>query len=77
MEKQLFTWGSWDMFDTLFMSFMDCTFIKNVGKYKVGDKAYCIDMDYENGTMSVYESEDDLDTPSATFKLELHAYELE
>lgn len=77
MEKQLFTWGSWDSIDTLFMSFTNCTFIKNVGKYKVGDEVYCIDMDYENGTMSVYESDDDLDTPSATFKLELHAYELE
>lgn len=77
MEKQLFTWGSWDLCDTLFIAFMNCVFIKDVGKYKAGDKAYCIDMDYENGTMSVYESADDLDTPSATFKLELHTYELE
>lgn len=77
MEKQLFTWGSWDSIDTLFMSFTDCTFIKNVGKYKAGDKAYCIDMDYENERMDVYESADNLNTPSTTFKLELHAYELE
>lgn len=38
MEKQLFTWGSWDLCDTLFITFMNCVFIKDVGKYKAETK---------------------------------------
>ena len=34
MEKQLFTWGSWDLCDNLFIAFMNCVFIKDIGKYK-------------------------------------------
>ena len=37
MEKQLFTWGSWDECGTLFVTFTNCIFIKDVGKYKAGD----------------------------------------
>ena len=40
MEKQLFTWGSWDLCDNLFIAFMNCVFIKDIGKYKAGDKVY-------------------------------------
>lgn len=75
MEKQLFTWGSWDLCDTLFIAFMNCVFIKDVGKYKVGDKVYCIDMDFEEGLMYVYESADELDAPNAIYKLELQVNE--
>lgn len=75
MEKQLFTWGSWDECGTLFVTFTNCIFIKDVGKYKAGDKVYCIDMDLEEGLMYVYESEDELDAPNATYKLELQVNE--
>lgn len=51
MEKQLFTWGSWDLCDNLFIAFMNCVFIKDIGKYKAGDKVYCIDMNFEEGLM--------------------------
>lgn len=71
MEKQLFTWGSWDLRDNLFITFMNCVFIKDVGKYRAGDKVYCIDMDFEERFMYVYESDDGLDIPNATYKLEL------
>lgn len=53
MEKQLFTWGSWDLCDNLFIAFMNCVFIKDIGKYKAGDKVYCIDMNFEEGLMYV------------------------
>ena len=75
MEKQLFTWGSWNQYDTLSISFMNCVFIKDVGKYKAGDKVYCIDMDFEEGLMYVYESVDALDAPNATYELELQVNE--
>ena len=75
MEKQLFTWGSWDLCDNLFIAFMNCVFIKDIGKYKAGDKVYCIDMNFEEGLMYVYESADELDAPSATYKLELQVNE--
>lgn len=75
MEKQLFTWGSWDLCDNLFIAFMNCVFIKDIGKYKAGDKVYCIDMDFEKGLMYVYESADELDAPNATYKLELQVNE--
>lgn len=75
MEKQLFTWGSWDECGTLFVTFTNCIFIKDVGKYKAGDKVYCIDMDFEEGLMYVYESENELDAPNATYKLELQVNE--
>lgn len=73
MEKQLFTWGSWDLCDNLFIAFMNCVFIKDIGKYKAGDKVYCIDMNFEEGLM--YESADELDAPNATYKLELQVNE--
>jgi hypothetical protein len=75
MEKQLFTWGSWDLCDNLFITFMNCVFIKDVGKYRAGDKVYCIDMDFEEGLMYVYESADELDIPNAAYKLELQVNE--
>lgn len=75
MEKQLFTWGSWDECGTLFITFTNCIFIKDVGKYRAGDKVYCIDMDFEEGLMYVYESADELDIPNATYKLELQVNE--
>lgn len=75
MEKQLFTWGSWDLCDNLFITFMNCVFIKDVGKYRAGDKVYCIDMDFEEGLMYVYESADELDIPNAIYKLELQVNE--
>lgn len=75
MEKQLFTWGSWDECGTLFVTFTNCIFIKDVGKYRAGDKVYCIDMDFEEGLMYVYESADELDIPNATYKLELQINE--
>lgn len=75
MEKQLFTWGSWDLCDNLFIAFMNCVFIKDIGKYKVGDKVYCIDMDFKEGLMYVYESADELDAPNAIYKLELQVNE--
>lgn len=75
MEKQLFTWGSWDLCDNLFITFMNCVFIKDVGKYRAGDKVYCIDMDFEEGLMYVYESADELDILNATYKLELQVNE--
>lgn len=75
MEKQLFTWGSWDECGTLFVTFTNCIFIKDVGKYKAGDKVYCIDMDLEEGLMYVYESENELDASNATYKLELQINE--
>lgn len=73
MEKQLFTWGSWDLCDNLFIAFMNCVFIKDIGKYKAGDKVYCIDMNFEEGLM--YVSADELDAPNATYKLELQVNE--
>ena len=75
MEKQLFTWGSWDLCDNLFIAFMNCVFIKDIGKYKAGDKVYCIDMNFEEGLMYVCESADELDAPNATYKLELQVNE--
>lgn len=75
MEKQLFTWGSWDLCDNLFIAFMNCVFIKDIGKYKAGDKVYCIDMNFEEGLMYVYESADELDAPNTTYKLELQVNE--
>lgn len=75
MEKQLFTWGSWDLCDNLFIAFMNCVFIKDIGKYKAGDKVYCIDMNFEEGLMYVYEFADELDAPNATYKLELQVNE--
>lgn len=75
MEKQLFTWGSWDLCDNLFITFMNCVFIKDVGKYRAGDKVYCIDMDFKEGLMYVYESADELDILNATYKLELQVNE--
>ena len=75
MEKQLFTWGSWDLCDNLFIAFMNCVFIKDIGKYKAGDKVYCIDMNFEEGLMYVYEPADELDAPNATYKLELQVNE--
>ena len=75
MEKQLFTWGSWDLCDNLFIAFMNCVFIKDIGKYKAGDKVYCIDMNFEEGLMYVYESADELDAHNATYKLELQVNE--
>lgn len=69
MEKQLFTW---DLCDNLFIAFMNCVFIKDIGKYKAGDKVYCIDMNFEEGLMYV---SDELDAPNATYKLELQVNE--
>lgn len=54
---------------------MNCVFIKDIGKYKAGDKVYCIDMNFEEGLMYVYESADELDAPNATYKLELQVNE--
>lgn len=34
MEKQLFTWGSWDLCDNLFIAFMNCVFIKDMVNIK-------------------------------------------
>lgn len=65
MEKQLFTW---DLCDNLFIAFMN---FKDIGKYKAGDKVYCIDMNFEEGLMYA----DELDAPNATYKLELQVNE--
>lgn len=75
MEKQLFTWGSWDLCDNLFIIFMTCVFIKDIGKYKAGDKVHCIYVDLEEGFMYVYESADESDAPNATYKIELQVNE--
>ena len=75
MEKQLFTWEDWDQCTDLFLSFINCVFVKDVGKYKAGDKVELIDMDFEKGCMYVYESANNINTPDVSYKLELQVNE--
>ena len=59
MEKQLFNWIGWDQLDLMMFMFYDCTFNTDVGKYKKGDTASSILMDYSQGIIQIFDESDD------------------
>ena len=59
METQLFNWIKWDQLDLMIFMFYDCTFNTNVGKYKKGDTASSILMDYSQGIIQIFDESDD------------------
>lgn len=59
METQLFNWIKWDQLDPMLFMFYDCTFNTDVGKYKKGDTASSILMDYLQGIIQIFDESDD------------------
>ena len=55
MEKQLFNWIGWDQVDPMVFMFYNCTFNTDVGKYKKGDTASSVLMDYSQGIIQIFD----------------------
>jgi hypothetical protein len=47
MERELFTWKIWDYFGNLLV-FHNCTLVKPVRDYEVGDIIHTINIDYKS-----------------------------
>lgn len=58
MEKQIFSWHSWGHLDVLSLAFYDCQLECNVGSLLVGSIIPRIDMNYQEGTMTIYLDDD-------------------
>ena len=59
METQLFNLTEWDQIDPMMFMFYGCTFNTDVGKYKKGDTASSILMDYSQGIIQIFDESDD------------------
>jgi hypothetical protein len=72
MEQQLFTWESWNDLDSLAFSFIDCTLKVDIGPYKAGQKLFCVEMNYGNGIVCIYDEDGaGCGVPSYTCKMSL------
>lgn len=60
MEKQLFTWVSWEVEDTMAFSFMDCELKLAIGEHPAGTKFSSIEMDYGKGELVIWKTNEDL-----------------
>jgi hypothetical protein len=58
MEKHLFDWKDWDDLDAMEFAFTNCILKVDIGSHKAGDEIPCITMNYENGTMGLYFTEE-------------------
>ena len=55
LEDTLFDWESWDEVDTVGgLQFTGCTFKRNVGPFKAGDKVEAISIHFCDSKMYVY-----------------------
>lgn len=54
MERQLFSWKTWDELDFLTCTYSDCTVVKAFGPFVVGDKLSEVIIDSDNGTIVVH-----------------------
>lgn len=54
MEKQFFTYDSWNEIEPGKMSFVCCTLVQEIGNWKAGEVVPAIMMDYDNGLMVFY-----------------------
>lgn len=53
MEKEFFSWNSWD-FDGTIMMFNDVTLTKTLGNHKVGEKFSSISWNLDSGTFEIW-----------------------
>lgn len=51
MEKQFFTWDSWDQADTAAFIFENCTLVQSIGDHRRGDTIPSVYLNFETGDM--------------------------
>jgi hypothetical protein len=54
MEKQLFTWESWDQHDTSCFGFSKVKLKVDIGNHKAGEMIPYANIDYEKGELELY-----------------------
>ena len=65
MEKTLFTWENWDIMDTMAFWFYNVVLTIDIGDFKAGTKFTGAGVDYEDGTLTLQDGENE-------FKFNLH-----
>ena len=68
MEKQLFDWNGWDQSDTATFLYYNIILKVKIGSYDIGTKFESACIDYENGTLAFYNTDE---LPVALFRLKL------
>lgn len=56
MEKQIFDWVGFDVSDTMVFCFTDVSLNVDLAPHKKGDKFACASLNYEDGTLALYDS---------------------
>lgn len=57
MERKYFKWEEWDEAGDFIIQFYDCEVVKEFGDYKVGNKIDTISIDFQNGSLAIYDEE--------------------
>ena len=71
LECQLFTWESWEQFDTVEFVFLDVTLLKDLGPFKAGEKFSSATVDYEHSRLDLQKEPEAL-RQGFKFSLSLH-----
>ena len=53
MERKLFTWKNWDMWDDRVLEYLDVTLVKQIGNFPPGTHFDRALLDYEHGVLQL------------------------